>query len=47
MDQVPLSIQDSVDRVGQIPADLAHPQPIRSFRNPADLDFPGGQLDEK
>ena len=30
MDQVPLSIQDSVDRVGQIPANLAHPQPIRT-----------------
>ena len=26
MHQVPLSIEDSVDRVGQIPADLAHPQ---------------------
>jgi hypothetical protein len=28
MDEIPLAIHDSVDSIGQIPADLAHPQPI-------------------
>jgi hypothetical protein len=37
MDQVPLAIQDSIDRIGEIPADLAHPQPICDGRDSRDF----------
>jgi hypothetical protein len=40
MDQVPLSVQDSVYGVGKVPADLAHPQAVRRTSDPADLHRP-------
>jgi hypothetical protein len=39
MDQVALAIEDSVDCISKIPADLAHPQPIGVGRDTCDLHF--------
>ena len=47
MDQVALAIQDSVDCVGYVPADLSHPQPIGDGRDPTDLYLARRQFDEE
>ena len=47
MDQVALAIQDSIDRIGHIPANLSHPQPIRDGRDASNLHLARGQLDKE
>lgn len=47
MDQVPLARHQTVNRVGQVAGNLAHPQAVRSRSDPADLHSSGRQLDEK
>ena len=47
MNQVALAIQDSVDGIGQIPADLAHPQAVGSGRDAGNLHLARRQLDEE
>src|SRR5437667_2377561 len=47
MDQIALAIQNSVDGIGKIPADLAHPQPVCGSRDARDLHLARRQLDEE
>jgi hypothetical protein len=42
-----LTLQDSVDSVGEIPADLAHSQPVCDGRHACDLHLARRQLDEE
>jgi hypothetical protein len=47
MDQVTLAQQDSIDRVGGLPAHLAHPQAVRHTSNPSDLDPSCRQIEKE
>ena len=47
MDQIALAIQNSVDGIGKIPADLAHPQPVCGSRDARDHHLARRQLDEE
>src|ERR1700687_1268284 len=47
MDQIALAIQNSVDGIGKIPADLTHPQPVCGSRDARDLHLARRQLDEE
>src|SRR5436309_9417113 len=47
MDQIALAIQNSVDGIGKIPADLTHPQPVCGSRDASDLHLARRQLDEE
>jgi len=47
MDQLALAMLDSVHIVGEIPTDLAHPQPIGDGGNARDLHLARRQLDEE
>src|SRR4051812_27272535 len=47
MDQITFSLQNSVDRVRSVPADLSHPEFIRLGRYTRDLHSSGGQIHEE
>ena len=47
MDEVTLSCEQTIDWIGQIAADLGHPQPIRVGGNASNLDPARGKLDEE
>ena len=47
VDQIALAEEDSVHGVGDLAADLAHPQPVGSGRDPRDLDWARGQIEEE
>jgi len=47
MNQVALAVQDSVHRIGNIPADLEHPQPVCLRPAADDLHLSRRQLNEK
>ena len=44
MNQITLSLEETIDLIGQIPCNLAHPQSIGSRRNSADLHSPRRQV---
>src|SRR5215472_5750024 len=47
MDEIALTREQSLDGIGQIPGNLAHPQSVCRSRDPADLHPPRRQLDKK
>jgi len=47
MDQVALAIEDSIDCIGKISADLAHPPAVGGGRDAGNLHFACRQLDEE
>src|SRR5205085_6790111 len=47
MDQIPFSIQNPVDRVRSVSADLSHPESIRLGGYTRDLHSSGGQIQEE
>src|SRR5262249_33792799 len=47
MDEVALAVENTVHCIGEIPADLAHPQAVRITSNTADLHLTSGELDEE
>src|SRR5581483_12226074 len=47
VDQVTLALEDSVNHIGQVAADLVHPQPVRTRCNAGDFHFSRRQLDEE
>src|SRR5262245_4858753 len=47
MDEIALTREQSLDGIGQIPGNLAHPQSVCRSRDPADLHPPRRQLDKE
>ena len=47
MDQIAFAIQNSVHRIGDISANLTHPQSIRAGCDASDLHFPRRQINEE
>ena len=47
MNQIALANQDSIDCIGEIPSNLAHPQPVRRKPDPTQLHLARRKLDEK
>ena len=47
MDKVALALEQPVHRIRQVAADLIHPQPTGTRRDPTDLHLPGRQFQEK
>src|SRR5262249_44609265 len=47
MNQITLTLQNAVDRVGHIPGNLGHPEAIGDRRDAGDLHQAGRQLDEE
>ena len=47
MNQITLTLQNAVDRVGHIPGNLGHPQAIGDRPDAGDLHLAGRQLDEE
>ena len=44
MDEVALAIEQAVHRIREVAADLIHPQPIGTRRDPGDLHLAGRQI---
>jgi hypothetical protein len=47
MDEIASSIQEPTFGVGEIARDLADPRPVRSGKNPRDLDSAGLEVDDE
>jgi hypothetical protein len=47
MNQVAFALQDSIDRIGHIPAHLAHPHSIGAGSDASNLHFARGQFEEE
>jgi len=47
MDQITLALEDSVNRISNVSADLAHPQPVGIGTDTSDINLSRRQLDEE